>query len=561
MTERAREVVLLLAMLAPVLATCAGGEGTPGTADGAGSGEMRFPDGVAGQDLDSGGGPDAVTNLDTGTVPDVSPDAPLPQSCTDGKKNGAETDVDCGGGTCGPCAAGKACAQHTDCKVAICASGTCASDPLARAFSGQAVFVKDASGLGASYGLHFLSLNTVGSTIYAHYIDNILIGGTWRSRVGLATSSDAKTFTKLGVALDIGGSWETVYDAKTQLLHNTGEAEADGWSASTAKHAAGHMIYGPYVTLPNTAPRIVSFNLMVDSTADHTQVVNIEVNDATTMTVVAQKTLYRDDFSAALTYQIFNLSFTPVSGHAYELRVYWHDTTYTKVKQVALATGKEPLWDNRLASFPGALQVGSTWYLVYEGAGLSSSWPGDVGLVTSTDPKAFVRSSAAPFLAHQTTGWEKANIGTPSLYAEGGTIYLFYHGFDGTDVQIGAASFVPGGAPVRSAANPILKTSSGGWDSGTVGKRSQILKEGAYYYMAYEGSTEQPFDKASWSSGLARSTALLSGWQKSPSNPVLPVTAGGFGNDGPELLRVGERIYLYVRQGPNATDRYALQGK
>jgi hypothetical protein len=495
---------------------------------------------------------------DTGPAPDGPPS---PASCTDGSKNGAETDVDCGGGQCAPCAAGKACAQHADCEVAICIAGACVSDPLARAFSGEAVFVKDASGLGSSFGFHFLSLNTVGSTIHAHYIDNIQIDGTWRSRVGLATSTDAKTFVKQGVALDIGGSWETVYDAKTQLQHNTGEAEADGWSASTAKHTANHMLYGPYATLADTAPRIVSFSLLVDSNADHTKVVDIEVNDATAMTVVAKQTLYRDDFTATQTYQIFNLAFTPASGHKYEYRVFWHDTTYTKVNKVALATGKQPLWDNRLASFPGALLVGSTWYLVDEGAGLTSSWPGDVGLVTSTDPKAFVRSSAAPFMTHQSSGWEQVNIGTPSLYAEGGTIYLYYHGFDGTDVQIGVASFKPGGAPVRGPSNPILKTSASGWDSGTVGKRSQLLKEGAYYYMAYEGCTDKPFDQAKWSSGLARSTTLLSGWQKSSHNPVLPVTSGGFGNDGPELLRVGERIYLYVRQGANATDRYALQGK
>ena len=526
-------------------------------------GEASAPDGVGGDAPGKADAPPPGADLDHGAPSGEgqAPDAPPTPTCADGKLDGKETDVDCGGGVCAPCAAGKACKAHSDCKVAICASGACAVDPLARAFAGQAAFVKDASGLGLSYGLHFLSLNVVGSTIHAHYIDNILIGGTWRSRVGLATSTDAKTFTKQGAALDIGGSWETVYDAKTQLSHQTGEAEADGWSAATAKHAAGHMVYGPYVKLPNTASRVVSFRLLVDSTAGHVQAVDLEVNDATTMTVVAKKTLYRDDFAAALAYQIFNLGFTPASGHLYEFRVYWHDTTYTRVKEVALATGKEPFWDDRLASFPGALRVGGTWYLAYEGAGLSSSWPGDLGLVTSTDPKSFVRSSAGPFLSHLTSGWEKANIGTPSLHAEAGQLYLFYHGFDGTDVQIGVASFTPGAAPVRSAANPILKTSSDGWDSGTVGKRSQVLKEGAYYYLAYEGSTEQPFDKANWSSGLARSTALLSGWQKCPHNPVLPVTSGGFGNDGPELLRWDERIYLYVRQGPNATDRYVLQGK
>jgi hypothetical protein len=306
---------------------------------------------------------------------------------------------------------------------------------------------------------------------------------------------------------------------------------------------------------------VVSFRLQVDSTAGHVEVVNLEVNDATTMTVVASRTLFRDEFSAPQAYQIFNLGFTPVAGHQYEYRVYWHDTTYTKVAQIALATGVEPFWDNRLASFPGALRVGSTWYLAYEGAGLIAGWPGDVGLVSSGDPAHFARHSATPFMAHQTTGWERVNIGTPSLFEKDGTLYLFYHGFDGTDVQIGVATFTPGTAPTRFSGNPIISTSASGWDSGTAGKRSQILEENGFFYMAYEGSTDQPFDQAQWSSGLARTNALLGPWQKSPANPLLPTTAGGFGNDGPELLRLGERIYLYARSGANATDRYVLQGK
>ncbi len=39
----------------------------------------------------------------------------IPATCTDGMKNGPETDVDCGGGTCDPCDTNKDCAVDTDC--------------------------------------------------------------------------------------------------------------------------------------------------------------------------------------------------------------------------------------------------------------------------------------------------------------------------------------------------------------------------------------------------------------------------------------------------------------
>ena len=45
-------------------------------------------------------------------------------TCTDGVKNGTETDVDCGG-TCGPCATGKACGLRGDCASGVCSGGVC----------------------------------------------------------------------------------------------------------------------------------------------------------------------------------------------------------------------------------------------------------------------------------------------------------------------------------------------------------------------------------------------------------------------------------------------------
>jgi hypothetical protein len=46
-------------------------------------------------------------------------------TCTDGAKNGSETDVDCGG-SCGRCNVGKTCTSRDDCTTAYCNSGTCA---------------------------------------------------------------------------------------------------------------------------------------------------------------------------------------------------------------------------------------------------------------------------------------------------------------------------------------------------------------------------------------------------------------------------------------------------
>lgn len=51
-------------------------------------------------------------------------------TCSDALKNGDETDVDCGG-SCGPCAVGRACVTPLDCLTGTCVSNACA-DPSCR---------------------------------------------------------------------------------------------------------------------------------------------------------------------------------------------------------------------------------------------------------------------------------------------------------------------------------------------------------------------------------------------------------------------------------------------
>jgi hypothetical protein len=46
-------------------------------------------------------------------------------TCEDGRKNGGEAGVDCGGGVCGPCPDGESCASSVDCASGWCDGGRC----------------------------------------------------------------------------------------------------------------------------------------------------------------------------------------------------------------------------------------------------------------------------------------------------------------------------------------------------------------------------------------------------------------------------------------------------
>jgi hypothetical protein len=436
---------------------------------------------------------------------------------------------------------------------------TVSTGTLADLWEGRAVLVEDTRTFGADFGMHFLSGWWEGGTLWSYYIQNYPVDGVWRFATGLAQSTDGTSFTNRGRVLDIGGAWQWVYNANGGLQHQTGRADGDGWSANTLADAPGFLSYGPYATDVAEGRNTVTYALLVDNnSADDSLVVTLDVRDATTGQVLARRDVRRREFNAPWAEQLFVLPYTQTAGHMTEFRTYWHRTSYVKQRLVSVSQGEELFSDNRLASFPGVWKDAEGWWLTYEAAGLSSQWPGDIGLARSTSGTRFIKDARNPILRHQTSGWERTNIGTPSLWKEGSTWYLFYHGFDGTDVQVGVATGTDLRNLTRSSGNPILRTGTGGaWDSGTIGKRS-IWKEGSYYYMVYEGSTEQPYDTARWSSGIARSTNLLT-WEKWSGNPVLPQTSSGFGYDGPEWIRTPEgKLHVYFRAPTGGTKRATL---
>ena len=98
--------------------------------------------------------------------------------CTDGIKDGNETDVDCGGPTCGPCGSGEMCVVNTDCQSVNCQSTVCIA---------ANVLILGA-GASSSFGAE-LHPSTLGS-------------GTWSSPVALTSPTDSD----LGIAFASNGS-------------------------------------------------------------------------------------------------------------------------------------------------------------------------------------------------------------------------------------------------------------------------------------------------------------------------------------------------------------------
>lgn len=74
------------------------------------------------------GGPARIPDLDSGARTDARPTpadtGPSPGDCFDGRRNGDETDRDCGG-SCPGCMDGDDCVEDTDCLSGACTGGVC----------------------------------------------------------------------------------------------------------------------------------------------------------------------------------------------------------------------------------------------------------------------------------------------------------------------------------------------------------------------------------------------------------------------------------------------------
>jgi hypothetical protein len=118
-----------------VVETCA-----PTCSDSIVNGQETDVDCGGGDCLDCADGKACIVGSDClSGVCDVSVRTCTPATCSDGVKNGAETDIDCGGDTCISCANEKECLVNSDCVSAECRDGICSCPEPLSDCSGECV--------------------------------------------------------------------------------------------------------------------------------------------------------------------------------------------------------------------------------------------------------------------------------------------------------------------------------------------------------------------------------------------------------------------------------------
>jgi hypothetical protein len=132
--------------------------------------------------------------------------------------------------------------------------------------------------------------------------------------------------------------------------------------------------------------------------------------------------------------------------------------------------------------------------------------------------------------------------GTPTLWYEGGTWYLFYERGD-LGVWLATSNDLRVWTNVRD--EPVIERGPEPYDKGAVAL-NQVVKRGGWYYGFYHAAATRPWTE--WTSNVARSRDLIH-WEKYPGNPIVKDNCSSpilvTGPDGDRLYTMHPEVRAY----------------
>jgi hypothetical protein len=198
-------------------------------------------------------------------------------------------------------------------------------------------------------------------------------------------------------------------------------------------------------------------------------------------------------------------------------------------------------WDGRAVQKPAVLQVGSDYWMWYEGI---DYWDvSRVGLAASPDGTAWVKYLDNPVMDRGPQAWEISGEVGPFVTFHDGLYKMWYEGSDGTVRQLGYATSPDGVNWTKYAGNPVLAAGPEGYDQDAAG-HGAILVEGSTYKLWYHAIGDQ-------GAVIAYATSEDGiNWTK--AGPVLSPELGTweqYGLWGPSVLWDGDEYWMWYAGG------------
>jgi hypothetical protein len=231
-------------------------------------------------------------------------------------------------------------------------------------------------------------------------------------------------------------------------------------------------------------------------------------------------------------------------GDEYRMWYTGYDGKKDDVKLLGYATSKDGIRWNRSAKNPlvrdhwvedmMVVREGGTYYMFAEG-----EHDNHAVMLTSADGIAWKWEGELDVRAADGRTPGPRPCGTPTVWVEGGTWYLFYEVGD-KGVWLAKTREPMARLWVNVQDEPVLKLGPGEYDKEMLAM-NQVIQRGGIYYAIYHGSGdgEGPMPRK-WNTDIARSSDLVH-WEKYARNPIVSDN-----KSSGELVPVGGRYRLYT---------------
>lgn len=182
----------------------------------------------------------------------------------------------------------------------------------------------------------------------------------------------------------------------SDVTHETGKAEGDGWIGQAGTHVADkYLIKSPRVEEVTNGLNFADFRLKIDNnTSDNSTVAVVDVRNVTTGTVVATQNILRQDFSGSGAYQNFTLNFQlAADNQEIELRVLWKGNSTMQVDYVRVRQDNGAAEAYLFSSMKGLINRIKPRIFSYEGDAHAEG------------PYAWLNSLGVSFVENKTNTW------------------------------------------------------------------------------------------------------------------------------------------------------------
>lgn len=212
------------------------------------------------------------------------------------------------------------------------------------------------------------------------------------------------------------------------------------------------------------------------------------------------------------------------SGTDYRIGYAWSTDGINWTKYPSPVVTPTQSWEENSVFAANVLFTGSEYKMWYTGAFGPNA---RIGYAWSSDGINWTKNPTNPVLIPGPDPWDNILISRPYVIKSetSDTLKMWYHGYNGSNLQIGYATAVDEISWVKHQGPVLTVGTSGSWDDRNVGHPT-VYYDGQSYQMWFHGNQDQPFLNSTSQIGYATSEDGINWTKANDINPILSPIPG-----------------------------------